>query len=84
MTPEEIVKSLGEWGAGLSDVDAAIDLIERQAAEVSELSKTISQIWLQLGNPTYEELNGRSIHDLIDEIKAENKKLRETLELRVI
>jgi hypothetical protein len=53
----------------------------RHAQEVSELSKTIGQIWLQLGNPTYEELNGRSIHDLIDEIKAENKKLRETLEM---
>jgi hypothetical protein len=72
----------GEWVLW-KDIAQAKEHLRTEAAraEVSELSKTISQIWLQLGNPTYEELNGRSIHDLIDEIKAENKKLRETLEM---
>ena len=31
----------------------------------------VSKIWVQLGSPTYEQLKGRSIYDLIDEMKAE-------------
>lgn len=31
----------------------------------------VGRIWKQLGSPTYEELKGRSIYDLIDEIKDE-------------
>jgi hypothetical protein len=31
----------------------------------------VSRIWVQLGSPTYADLNGRSIYDLIDEIKTE-------------
>lgn len=29
----------------------------------------VDRIWRQLGNPSYEELNGRSIYDLIGELK---------------
>ena len=32
--------------------------------------KIVDRIWDQLGRPSYEELKGRSIHDLIDELKA--------------
>ena len=31
----------------------------------------VSKIWVQLGSPTYQQLKGRSIYDLIDELKAE-------------
>ena len=31
----------------------------------------VSRIWVQLGSPTYAQLKGRSIHDLIDDLKAE-------------
>ena len=61
----------GEWVLW-KDIAQAKEHLRTEAAraEVSELSKTLSQIWLQLGNPTYEELNGRSIHDLIDDLIA--------------
>ena len=35
----------------------------------------VSRIWVQLGSPTYEQLKGRSIYDLIDELKAERARL---------
>lgn len=37
----------------------------------------VSRIWVQLGSPTYSELAGRSIYDLIDEMKAEIAHLKE-------
>jgi hypothetical protein len=52
MTPEEIVKSLGEWGAGLSDVDAAIDLIERQAKVIDAVESIIEKIRRETGPDT--------------------------------
>jgi hypothetical protein len=39
-------------------------------SRLEEETKIVSQIWIQLGNPTYEELHGRSIFDLVDELKA--------------
>lgn len=46
----------------------------------------VAKIWEQLGNPTYEELKGKSIHDLIDDLKqrgvrdkAEIERLKELL-----
>jgi len=46
---------------------------ERDAAEISLTAERaiVSRIWVQLGSPTYEQLKGRSIYDLIDEMKAE-------------
>jgi hypothetical protein len=44
---------------------------ERLQIERDTEASIINRIWKQLGNPTYEELKGRSIYDLIDEIKAE-------------
>ena len=40
----------------------------------------VSKIWVQLGSPTYEQLKGRSIYDLIDELKAELAKERARLD----
>ncbi len=39
-------------------------------AKFTEEERIVSRIWEQLGNPTYEQLAGRSIFDLIDELKA--------------
>ena len=39
--------------------------------ELAAESAIVSRIWTQLGSPTYEQLKGRSIYDLIDELKAE-------------
>lgn len=33
----------------------------------------VARIWEMLGNPTYEELNGRSIYDLIKELQEAAK-----------
>tara|TARA_R110000868_G_scaffold406206_3_gene686433 strand:- start:603 stop:920 length:318 start_codon:yes stop_codon:yes gene_type:complete len=51
-------------------------------AEMTDLARTlerdlaaeraiVSRIWDQLGSLTYEQLKGRSIYDLVDELKAE-------------
>ena len=37
----------------------------------------VSRIWVQLGSPTYAELNGRSIYDLIDEIKTDRAEAKQ-------
>lgn len=49
-------------------------------AEVARLStalkrerEIVSRIWAQLGNPSYEELGGRSIYDLISELQSRRK-----------
>ena len=47
------------------------DEIERLRAERDAEREIVDRIWKQLGSPTYEELKGRSIYDLIDEIKDE-------------
>ena len=44
---------------------------ERAEMELKVSRDIVSKIWTQLGSPTYEQLKGRSIYDLIDELKAE-------------
>lgn len=44
---------------------------ERLAETEEKLERSgmiVSRIWVKLGNPTYEELAGRTIYDLIDEL----------------
>lgn len=61
---------------------------ERDAAVEKEraASSIVARIWQQLGSPTYEQLAGRSIYDLIlemqeqrDAARAEALRLREAL-----
>lgn len=54
---------------------------ELATAQVALARETaiVDKIWDQFGRPTYRELNGRSIHDLIDSLKAEIKKMTERL-----
>lgn len=47
----------------MSDADAQVELAAERAI--------VSRIWTQLGSPTHEQLKGRSIYDLIDEMRAE-------------
>lgn len=50
-----------------------LDEIDRLRAEnemLRENHEIVARIWRQLGSPTYEQLAGRSIYDLIDELKA--------------
>ena len=47
---------------------AAIKDLQRELATERAI---VSRIWTQLGSPTYEQLKGRSIYDLIQELKAE-------------
>ena len=48
----------------------AIARAERAEAELATERAIVSRIWTQLGSATYEQLRGRSIYDLIDELKA--------------
>ena len=57
-------------------IHAAQDL----EAELKVSRAIVSKIWVQLGSPTYEQLKGRSIYDLIDELKAELAKERARLD----
>ena len=43
-------------------------------------STIVARIWQQIGSPSYKDVNGRDIHDLIDELKADNARLREACE----
>ena len=49
-------------------------------AELAAERAIVSRIWTQLGSPTYAQLKGRSIYDLIDELKAELAKERARLD----
>lgn len=42
---------------------------------MSDDTETVARIWRQLGSPSYEALNGRSIHDLIDGLLADRQRL---------
>lgn len=64
---------------------ACCELAELQAkvrgleAELAAERLIVAKIWEQLGSPSYDELKGRSIYDLIDEMGAERDALRELL-----
>ena len=47
---------------------AAIKDLQRELATERAI---VSRIWTQLGSPTHAQLKGRSIYDLIDELKAD-------------
>ena len=51
-------------------LDAAAAENDRLAAAYAAEYAIVDRIWKQLGSPSYEELNGRTIYDLIDELKA--------------
>ena len=94
----EITRLRADLAAVKEERDAAIEERDYVMAEGlfrdeqnEDLRKTVSKIWEQLGNPTYKELNGRTIHDLIDSViyerndiaarlSEENDKLRDAFE----
>ena len=46
------------------------DTIRALSAELAEQTAIVSRIWTMLGGHSYEELAGRSIYDLIEELQA--------------
>ena len=50
---------------------ALIEALEAARALAKVETAIVDRIWDQLGRPTYEELQGRSIHDLIDALKEQ-------------
>ncbi|MGE0714794.1 MAG: hypothetical protein AB7P02_05075 [Alphaproteobacteria bacterium] len=61
-----------DWGLGFEDHDITVGDLRAllSAAETAkEQHDIVARIWKQLGSPIYEQLAGRSIHDLIDEMK---------------
>ena len=65
----------GEWKKllSMSRDDRETDLETELAAERA----IVSRIWVQLGSPTYADLKGRSIYDLIDEIKTDRAEAKQ-------
>jgi hypothetical protein len=61
--------------------DALSAKAEKLQVERDTEASIINRIWKQLGSPTYAELKGRSIYDLIDELKADAAKLEQAREL---
>jgi hypothetical protein len=62
--------------------DALLAKAEELQVERDTEASIINRIWKQLGSPTYAELKGRSIYDLIDELKADAAKLKQARELK--
>jgi hypothetical protein len=60
--------------AGAACPCCAITRAEKAEADFATERAIVSRIWVQLGSPTYAELKGRSIYDLIDEMKARAQK----------
>jgi len=56
------------------------DKMSQLKDELENERAIVSRIWVQLGSPTYAQLKGRSIYDLIDEMKAELTAEREKAE----
>lgn len=76
-------------GLGTEERKEALSALERVNATLHNFKDSfereyaiVHKIWEQLGLPSYEELNGRSIHDLIDEIKTDRDSLRKALDDR--
>ena len=54
-----------------AEEEVPADFARTLERELAHERAIVSRIWVQLGSPTYEQLKGRSIYDLIDELKAE-------------
>lgn len=52
------------------------DLFKAQA-ELAEERRIVDRIWAILGSPSYEDLNGKSIYDLITDLKSKFEAARE-------
>jgi len=84
MTPEQRKLIHGNLLHTMSDLtdkeqEAIRALIKERdtlAASYAEEKKIVDRIWEQLGSPTYEQLAGRSIYDLIGAALAENVRLK--------
>ena len=44
---------------------------DKAEAELAAERAIVSRIWVQLGSPSYDQLKGRSIYDLVDQMNAE-------------
>ena len=66
--------------AAEAELKAEQDIRVINEIELKVSRAIVSKIWVQLGSPTYEQLKGRSIYDLIDELKAELAKERARLD----
>ena len=60
-------------------LDTAMDELEAARADLKQERAIVDRIWDQLGRPSYQELKGRSIYDLIDEKLCEIERLTQAL-----
>ena len=82
MNPPTITpRTLKAAGNPMYDWEATAErlFIESQKLETELAAERaiVSRIWVQLGSPTYADLKGRSIYDLIDEIKTDRAEAKQ-------
>lgn len=71
-TARELVAALDQaLDIAQAELKAEQDIRVINEIELKVSRAIVSKIWTQLGSPTYEQLKGRSIYHLIDELKAE-------------
>jgi len=71
-TARELVAALDQaLDIAQAELKAEQDIRVINEIELKVSRAIVSKIWVQLGSPTYEQLKGRSIYDLIDEMKTE-------------
>ena len=71
-TARELVAALDQaLDIAQAELKAEQDIRVINEIELKVSRDIVSKIWVQLGSPTYEQLKGRSIYDLIYELKAE-------------
>lgn len=80
-TARELVAALDQaLDIAQAELKAEQDIRVINEIELKVSRAIVSKIWTQLGSPTYEQLKGRSIYHLIDELKAELATERARLE----
>lgn len=62
-----------------TEKDAFITALHNERVNFKQEEKIINRIWEIFGNPSYEELEGKSLYDLIEQSLAENGYLKAKL-----
>ena len=78
-TPTPTPRTDAAWSATFDGAQMSAGKTARALRECSQQLEIelaaerviVSRIWTQLGSPTYEQLKGRSIYDLIEELKTD-------------
>lgn len=75
---DEAIRKYRFLGSGPLELEGRFaDFARELETELAAERAIVSRIWVQLGSPTYTDLKGRSIYDLIDEIKTDRAEAKQ-------